>query len=574
MSFYNKASLLTIPTAYKQGKLYSVKPDDGSGDFTFTRSTSATRVNSDGLIEKARENLLLQSNDFNQWLKLNVTVTSSQNGYDGSNNAWLLTDTSVSASHRVYIANSHSGVYTFSVYAKAGTKSIVYIQSYINNNSITYFDLAAGSVLSTINNIHSKIEAVGNGWYRCSMSFNNTNAYVTIGMADSATANYLGDGTGTLLIQDAQLEQGLVATDYIETTTSTVATGIVENIPRIDYSSGTPSLLLEPQRTNLFYYSEYSEYAGINVTREYVESPDGFTNALRVYETAANGQHFTPYRGSVVAGQTYSLSFFIKKGSYDEVKVYTQSVYISSIFTITFSTNNLTFTGSDIVPNSQKMENYGNGWYRVSGTVIPNNSGNFFIYAVVKDLTTYVGDPTKYTDYYGFQAEEGSYATSYIPTYGTSVTRTFDYTLLDDLISLGLVTATELTFFIDLNAESLIRDSSAADIIFGNISSNGIFIYNNGLNSMNGIIYLRDGSTTEAETLTQSPSKICIKVKPNDVKVFINGLNVATYTSLNFDFTSNSNLVLQSKNRTQIVNKLLFFPTALTDAECITLTTI
>ena len=51
MSVLDQASLVLIPSGYKSGKLYSVVPSDGSGDLTFTRSTTATRVNESGLIE-------------------------------------------------------------------------------------------------------------------------------------------------------------------------------------------------------------------------------------------------------------------------------------------------------------------------------------------------------------------------------------------------------------------------------------------------------------------------------------------------------------------------------------------
>ena len=66
MSIYKSSSLAMIPTAYKDGKLYSIRPTDGSGDFTFSRGSNlaATRVDVNGLIEKGRENLVLQSNQF------------------------------------------------------------------------------------------------------------------------------------------------------------------------------------------------------------------------------------------------------------------------------------------------------------------------------------------------------------------------------------------------------------------------------------------------------------------------------------------------------------------------------
>ena len=55
--------------------------------------------------------------------------------------------------------------------------------------------------------------------------------------------------SGTAFIQDAQLEQGLVATDVIETTTTAVSAGLLGDMPRLDYSGGAscPSLLLEAE---------------------------------------------------------------------------------------------------------------------------------------------------------------------------------------------------------------------------------------------------------------------------------------------------------------------------------------
>ena len=99
-TLYDEASLWMTPSSASDGKLYSQLPTDGSGDFTFSRGSNlaATRVNSLGLIEKGRENLLVQSNQFNSigWLYSGTNVTSGQNGYDGANDAWLLTKTTAS----------------------------------------------------------------------------------------------------------------------------------------------------------------------------------------------------------------------------------------------------------------------------------------------------------------------------------------------------------------------------------------------------------------------------------------------------------------------------------------------
>ena len=96
MSIYDKASLVLIPSGTKTSKVYSQKPVNGDGDFTFSRSTAATRVNADGNIEKETQNLLLQSNTFDTtWLDITLTKTSGQAGYDGTNDAWELQGFSV-----------------------------------------------------------------------------------------------------------------------------------------------------------------------------------------------------------------------------------------------------------------------------------------------------------------------------------------------------------------------------------------------------------------------------------------------------------------------------------------------
>ena len=64
MSLFDSASLVVTPNGYKEDKLYSIKPTDGSGDLVVTRATTATRVNSDGLIEQVPYNLFTYSEDF------------------------------------------------------------------------------------------------------------------------------------------------------------------------------------------------------------------------------------------------------------------------------------------------------------------------------------------------------------------------------------------------------------------------------------------------------------------------------------------------------------------------------
>ena len=83
VSLYDAASLWMTPSGAEDGKLFSQLPTGGSGDFTFSRGSNlaATRVGADGLIEKGRENLFLNSNQFDTgWPTSNATFTSGQSG--------------------------------------------------------------------------------------------------------------------------------------------------------------------------------------------------------------------------------------------------------------------------------------------------------------------------------------------------------------------------------------------------------------------------------------------------------------------------------------------------------------
>ena len=62
----DRSSLVLTPTAYNNGEALCIKPDDGSGDFDFSRNSAATRVNAQGLVENVQilSSNLVQNGDF------------------------------------------------------------------------------------------------------------------------------------------------------------------------------------------------------------------------------------------------------------------------------------------------------------------------------------------------------------------------------------------------------------------------------------------------------------------------------------------------------------------------------
>ena len=53
------ASILLTPTGYDNGSMNAIKPENGDGDFTFSRNSAATRVNAQGLVQNVQ---ILSSN--------------------------------------------------------------------------------------------------------------------------------------------------------------------------------------------------------------------------------------------------------------------------------------------------------------------------------------------------------------------------------------------------------------------------------------------------------------------------------------------------------------------------------
>lgn len=527
----------------------------------FTRTSSATFTGSNGLIQTTPQsvNLLTFTQEFDNagWVKTNATIAANSIlAPDDTNTADTITAGAANAT--VLQSFSASAIsYTFSVWLRRLT--------------------GTGNVEITVDGTTYTAVAVTNAWTRFQATLTPSAGTRTAGIRVVTS----GDA---VYAWGAQLQTGSPATTYTRN-----FGGLFP--PRFDFNPITLTprgLLMEEQRTNLATRSEEFNVApwttgGLTVTANTTVAPDGATTADTFDEGSTTGLHRV-FRTdiSVTAGpQTFSV--YAKAGTgawYQFVLFDGVSTFFANFNVATGVTGNRSgnVTSSEITP-------VGNGWYRCTATMtMATFTGvNFLLSMLLVDSN---GASISYTGtnrtlfFWGAQAEAGVFATSYIPTVASQVTRTGDFSLISDPNFTPWYNQSEGSLFVE--AESF--NPGTLDIARSSVLSNGPTLTNlmQTYASTGGWGVGGDASGVPQFNLPLSgtytrnvPAKFAFAFRANDFVATVNGATPVADTSGTVPIVTQFNigslpLGTQFNGR---IRRIVFYPTRLSNAQLQALTT-
>ncbi len=581
-NLYDKAGLVNIPVGYQDGFLYNIKPEDNTLGFRFNRDSAATRVNKEGLIEQVGYfgPELVQNGDFSQlgpelvvngdfatdsdwtkgtgWSIANGTATIDGTQTSGSNlfssvmsvtsgkiykivvnvisassglrlyaNGVVL-EFNLSVGENVFYETVSSSTYQVALLGLSGTTGSIDNVSVKQVDPNDYWNLGTGWVIENgaatctelNNNLTQDVGVSAGKSYKVTLDvieYTSGTLALDIGGSSNQTTSSVGSktfhfqtsSTGNLRFYGGSFRGSIDNVSVVE---------VLGDKPRIDYTDSltSPSFLLEPQSTNLYPFSqnvnpngliEYvSGSATLSLTNNYSISPDGTKNALRFQGTVTNNSSDRAVLRDLISTLAVisTVSVYAKSNT---DKNYTMAFHYTG-------GNKTTFT---VTPEWQRFS------YSENST-----TSNFAGVELRGTFTSLEAD----VSLWGFQFENQSYATSVIPTSGSTVTRTQETCV--NAGNASTFNSAEGVLYAEIAALADDETHRYISLSDGTNKNRIIIRYVAGGSNFLGM-FARIGNVTEVSQSINTDitvnAKVALKYKLNDYALWVNGVKVKVDTN-------------------------------------------
>ena len=448
--------------------------------------SAGTFVNSSGLIETAKVNLVSYSQEFENsyYTKANITTMQATTDVAAPDGTFTAR----------YISGASNGRFTISssnFTSQSGRRKSIYLRAVSGSPVVNALTQAATDP--------NPVTLSSTEWLRFEIDTPSSEVGGTTFVLD-----FRGSSTTTeVYAWGLQIEEGSAATTYIPTT------NVPSAAPRFDHDPTTGEslgLLIEESRTNLFDYStDLTKWTGSNSAPPVASSeiaPDGSTDAYKLNINIGGGSYFTR-NVPTVTGSVYTISVWAKNVPGEQ-----------NYFDLFFNTAGSVQLGKTALTDTWTR-------YHITGTA--TQTGN-----VLAGINNPPDDYTARGLFWGFQFELGSFATSYIPTTGTALTRSADLVEISGADFSSWYNQSEGSIF----ADSITYDLSGLRTLFSindgglnnRISSIAVtyamFIQNAGITQVN----INAGGSWPAQQSVKSSYGIAV----NDFSATVDGSVVGT----------------------------------------------
>lgn len=443
--------LPTVDFRFTEDQIYKGNPNAAGGILVksrsgvfaeYTRASAATQTDIQGNIQYSPENLLLQSETFDNaaWNKTSVGVPTIVAAvtltppYSATTNIY---NVAANASGYARLTQTVSNLvdsnmwYTLSVYAKSNSTATLSLE--IAASSTTpdaSFNLSTRLITVHTSGVVTAVEAVNNGWYRYSISklLSATSLVTAVGLGSSATNG------NSIYVSGTQLERYSSPRAYISTTSAAgyaprwiydqgATTVDYENLSKYSQEFDDTSWTSSGGTVGIDFITSISRDGNGTVTTG-ITAPNGDANAYHIAASTANSKHKLYKTSDYGTHYGYAtMSIFAKKVTGSSINEITLQDNTSNGFSVFNLATGTVTSGALSGGVGGVIQNAGNGWYRCSRTYlsVAAPGGNIGLTSADPDGTTYDGTGTAANSVYvwGFQIERGSATRRYTHTTNT-----------------------------------------------------------------------------------------------------------------------------------------------------------